>query len=64
MSPLTGTWRKSSRSGGNGDCVEVRATERAIEIRDSKDQTGPVLRFTPTEWAAFTDASRGSGFLS
>ncbi|WP_280186790.1 MULTISPECIES: DUF397 domain-containing protein [Nocardia] len=47
-------WRKSSRSNGQGQCVEVAFfDDGAIGVRDSKDQAGPVLRFTPAEWDAF-----------
>ena len=46
MAPeLTGAvWRKSSRSGGtNGNCVEVTHVGESHAVRDSKNQTGPVL---------------------
>lgn len=49
-----GLWRKSPFSGGNGACVEVAMLDDAVAVRDSKDPDGPVLRFTPAEWAAFT----------
>jgi len=48
------SWKKSSLSYANGDCVEVAALpDGRIGLRDSKDTTGPVLRFTPAEWHAF-----------
>ncbi len=48
-------WRKSSFSGGgNGGCVEVAFTTRVVGVRDSKDAGGPVLRFSPGQWLAFT----------
>ena len=49
------TWRKSSRSGNVGNCVEV-ATNLAdvVAVRDSKDTPGPVLTFAPAQWATFT----------
>lgn len=45
-------WRKSTRSGNDG-CVEVAFVEDRVAVRDSKDRSGPVLLFTPTEWEAF-----------
>lgn len=50
---LDATWRKSTRSGSGGDCVEARLNDGVVEVRDSKDKNGPVLSFTPAEWAAF-----------
>lgn len=54
-------WRTSSRSGGNGACVEVRKADGGdVQVRDSKDRPGPVLTITPTAWTAFIDgAGRG-----
>ncbi|MGC4854212.1 DUF397 domain-containing protein [Micromonospora sp. DT4] len=48
------TWRKSTRSNGSGDCVEVADNlPGAVGLRDSKDPAGPVLTFDPTAWSAF-----------
>jgi hypothetical protein len=56
-------WRKSSLSGGNGDCVEVAGNlPGVVAVRDSKDREGPVLVFTPDEWRAFTVGVRGGEF--
>jgi hypothetical protein len=47
-------WRTSSRSGGNGNCVEVAfLDDGTVAVRDSKDRGGAVLIFTPAEWDAF-----------
>jgi Domain of unknown function (DUF397) len=47
-------WRKSSRSSGNGARVEITDAGTVIAVRDSKDQSGPVLAFTREDWRAFT----------
>lgn len=50
----TSTWVKSSYSGGNGACVEVKSpAPLTIAVRDSKDPEGPSLSFRPESWAAF-----------
>lgn len=57
------TWRKSSRSGSNGEqCVEVaRTPSRAIATRDSKNPKGPILRFGLPEWRQFlTEVRHGT----
>lgn len=47
-------WRKSSYSGDNsGNCVEVDEVASGVLVRDTKDTTGPVLRFTPDAWRSF-----------
>jgi len=45
------TWRKSSRSGANGACVEARLFGEGVEVRDSKDVTGPTLHAGVHDWA-------------
>jgi hypothetical protein len=46
-------WRKSSRSSGNGQCVEVAHLATAVAVRDSKDPDGPKLIFTHYDWRTF-----------
>ncbi|MEU2103705.1 DUF397 domain-containing protein [Nocardia sp. NPDC019255] len=49
------TWFKSSYSSASRDCVEVAfLSESSVGVRDSKNPTGPVLVFRPTEWDSFT----------
>ncbi len=47
-------WKKSSRSGGNG-CIEARNTG-VVQVRDSKQDNGPILTFTPIRWRQFVHA--------
>ena len=48
------TWFKSSYSNGQGGaCVEVAACPGIVHVRDSKDRTGPELRFSSAAWAEF-----------
>ncbi|GIJ24639.1 DUF397 domain-containing protein [Micromonospora sp. DT48] len=46
-------WRTSSRSGSNGQCVEVRDRGTAIDVRDSKAPTAGTLSFDSVTWATF-----------
>jgi Domain of unknown function (DUF397) len=47
-------WIKSSYSGSQANCIEVTVRDR-IMVRDTKDRTGRVLRFTPTAWRQFAE---------
>ncbi|MGC4787856.1 DUF397 domain-containing protein [Micromonospora sp. DT178] len=52
-------WRKSSRSGDEGACVEMALVPGTVAVRDSKDPSGPALLFPPAAWAAFVGAPPG-----
>ena len=52
------TWRKSSYSGGQGECVEVAGDLPHVAVRDSKDPAGPKLIFTSAEWRSFVASIR------
>jgi hypothetical protein len=56
-------WFKSTRSGSSNEgCVEVRLTEDSVGVRDSKNVTGPVFRFTSGEWHTFVAAAKNDRF--
>jgi hypothetical protein len=49
-------WRKASASTTNGNCVELAPLpDGGVAVRDSKDPSGPSLRFTAAEWSAFAN---------
>jgi hypothetical protein len=61
MGLKSAAWRKSSWSASNA-CVEVAFVDGQVAVRDSKDQTGPVLLFTSAEWTAFVSGVRDGEF--
>ncbi|MBV6700291.1 DUF397 domain-containing protein [Kitasatospora aureofaciens] len=53
-------WTSSTHSGNSGQCVQWRTPPgetlgRFVEIRDSKDPSGPTLTFPVESWAAFAE---------
>nr|WP_127546401.1 DUF397 domain-containing protein [Actinoplanes sp. OR16] len=62
MQNATLSWRKSSRSGAAGHCVEVANAPAAVLVRDSKDVTGPVLTFGTGDWTGFIAGIRAGEF--
>ncbi|WP_194821987.1 DUF397 domain-containing protein [Micromonospora sp. S-DT3-3-22] len=46
-------WFKSSRSSDNAACVEVRFVGGGVDVRDTKDRSGPMLAFDGRSWANF-----------
>jgi hypothetical protein len=54
-------WRKSSYSGGGGECIEVGGKlPGLIAVRDSKNPNGPVLTFALAEWVTFMNQLKDS----
>ena len=54
-------WVKATASNQGGDCVELRRRAGGVEIRDSKDPRGPVLRFGSSGLATWLAAARSTG---
>jgi hypothetical protein len=52
------SWRKSTYSNADGNCVEVAIHPSAVAVRDSKHPSGPVLMFGLEEWRSFTTSLR------
>jgi hypothetical protein len=49
-------WRKSSYSNNGGaDCVEVGTCAEGVLVRDTKDRSGPLMRFAPAAWHRFAE---------
>jgi hypothetical protein len=56
MTSDTRRWRTSSYSGSQGgDCIEVADGDSRVLVRDTKDRSGPVLRFSSAAWRQFAD---------
>jgi hypothetical protein len=55
------SWRKSSYSGGSGgNCVELTDHAGRVLVRDSQDQSGPVLKVPAEAWARFAAKLKAS----
>jgi Domain of unknown function (DUF397) len=56
-------WRKSSRCGANGDCVEVAGNlPGAVAVRAWQGSRRPGAAFTPEAWNAFAAAVKHGEF--
>lgn len=53
-------WRKSSYSGGEGNCVQVADHDSRVLVRDTKDLSGLTLRFSPDAWRKFAEQVKRS----
>jgi hypothetical protein len=47
------SWRKSSYSDGEGECLEIALTPTTIHIRDSKSPEARPLQVIPLTWTEF-----------
>ena len=58
-------WRKSSYSGNGGQCVEVAADGGSrVLVRDTTDQAGSMLRFSPNIWRRLLDQVKSDASLA
>jgi hypothetical protein len=57
------SWRKSTRSGAVGNCVEMaRLPGGDIALRNSRHPDGPALIYTRDEIAAFVSGAKDGEF--
>jgi hypothetical protein len=62
--------RKASQSSGwttssfcdSASCVEVARTADSVLVRNSVDKSGPIVQFTPHEWAVFIEGAKSGEF--
>jgi hypothetical protein len=54
-------WWKSSRSGNQGQCVEVAASGITWHVRDSKNPEDGQLTVSPAAWQSFLATVKRSG---
>ncbi|MEV7340553.1 DUF397 domain-containing protein [Streptomyces sp. NPDC093544] len=63
MTEVISTFRKSSYSGQEGNCLEVAATATGGRaVRDSKAQGGPLLAVSRESWRAFVTGAQAGEF--
>ncbi|WP_285695895.1 DUF397 domain-containing protein [Actinomadura sp. NBRC 104412] len=54
-------WRKSSRSGEQGDmCVELACVANVVALRDSKAPNGPTLILSRRQFSRLADALKNT----
>lgn len=61
---MKNNWRKSSYSSAQGNCAEVANHGNRVLVRDTKDRTGSMLRFTPGAWIKFAKQVKADASLA
>ncbi|HZN72607.1 MAG TPA: DUF397 domain-containing protein [Micromonosporaceae bacterium] len=56
------SWRRSTLSNGEGNCVEVAWIGDRVATRDSKDPAGPVIVIDGRAWYEFLAAVKSDEF--
>jgi hypothetical protein len=60
---MSASWRKSSYSNGQGECIEVAdGFSGVVPVRDSKDPDGPALVFHTESFKDFITAVKSNQF--
>jgi hypothetical protein len=54
-------WRVARRCNG-GECIQIASMGDHILFGDSKDPSGPVLKYSYEEWKAFAEGIRRGDF--
>jgi hypothetical protein len=58
---MSDAWRKSSYSGSQANCVEVRNAVGLIKVRDAKDRQGAALTVSADAWRRFALGIKDEG---
>jgi hypothetical protein len=59
MSTTSPAWRKSTRSSGVSNCVEVADNlPGRVLVRDTKDRDGGTLAFGQAAWRSFVELAK------
>ncbi|WP_075734895.1 DUF397 domain-containing protein [Streptomyces acidiscabies] len=61
-STIDAAWRKSSKSGGHENCVELAPYQDGIAIRDSKSPDGPAILHSRSQIASLLAGIRTGAF--
>ncbi|GAB3556352.1 hypothetical protein J2S53_002329 [Actinopolyspora lacussalsi] len=62
LSHAVSTWRKSSYSSQETNCVEVGRLDGGAAIRDTKDRAAGYFTTTGQQWATFINAVKTNRF--
>lgn len=55
-------WRTSTRTQGQGQCVEVGFGASRVGVRDTKNRSAGYLTVRPDTWRAFVQQIKGGSF--
>jgi hypothetical protein len=56
------TWRISTRSGSQANCVEIGKAQGAVGVRDSKNRRGGTIELSDVGWTTFLGAVKRGMF--